>query len=134
MHQKRFCPKNRFFRDFQFAKQVFGLNFFRVHFLKFTFLKSVMERWILDTALTKFEEKKFSSLRRDKEYFLRTSRSKMQETAQYCEKQFFINRSSYSQSPYSFALRFLFLQTRSTSYSFYYPVTVYFKGERRKTR
>ncbi len=34
---------------------------------------------------------------------------------------------------YSFALRFLFLQTHATSYSFYSWVTVHCKGERRKT-
>jgi hypothetical protein len=33
----------------------------------------------------------------------------------------------------SFALRFLFLQTHGTSYSFYSSVTVHCKGERRKT-
>jgi hypothetical protein len=33
---------------------------------------------------------------------------------------------------YSFALRFLFLQTHTTSYSFYSSVTVHCKGERRK--
>ncbi len=40
----------------------------------------------------------------------------------------------YSQSPlYSFALKFLFLQTHATSYSFYSLATVHCKGERRKT-
>jgi hypothetical protein len=34
---------------------------------------------------------------------------------------------------YSFALRFLFLQTHATSYSFYSSVTVHCKGGRRKT-
>ncbi len=34
---------------------------------------------------------------------------------------------------YSFALRFLFLQTHATSYSYYSSVTVHCKGERRKT-
>ncbi len=34
---------------------------------------------------------------------------------------------------YSFALRFLFLQTHATSYGFYSSVTVLCKGERRKT-
>jgi hypothetical protein len=34
---------------------------------------------------------------------------------------------------YSFALRFLFLQTHATFYSFYSSVTVQCKGERRKT-
>ncbi len=34
---------------------------------------------------------------------------------------------------FSFALRFLFLQNRTTSYSFYSSVTVLCKGERRKT-
>ncbi len=34
---------------------------------------------------------------------------------------------------YSFALRFLFLQTHATSYSFYSSITVHCKGERRKT-
>jgi hypothetical protein len=34
---------------------------------------------------------------------------------------------------YSFALRFLFLQTQATSYSFYSSVTLHFKGEKRKT-
>jgi hypothetical protein len=33
----------------------------------------------------------------------------------------------------SFAMRFLFLQTHGTSYSFYSSVTVHCKGERRKT-
>jgi hypothetical protein len=33
---------------------------------------------------------------------------------------------------YSFALQFLFLQTHTTSYSFYSSVTVHCKGERRK--
>ncbi len=35
--------------------------------------------------------------------------------------------------PQRFALRFLFLQTHTTSYSFYTSVTVDFKGERGKT-
>jgi hypothetical protein len=35
---------------------------------------------------------------------------------------------------YSFALRFLFLQTYATSYSFYSLVIVHCKGERRKTK
>ncbi len=34
---------------------------------------------------------------------------------------------------YSFALRFIFLQTHTTSYSFYSSVTVHSKGKRRKT-
>ncbi len=34
---------------------------------------------------------------------------------------------------YSFALRFIFLQTYATSYSFYSSFTVHCKGERRKT-
>jgi hypothetical protein len=34
---------------------------------------------------------------------------------------------------YSFALRFLVLQTHTTSYRFYSSVTVHYKGERRKT-
>ncbi len=34
---------------------------------------------------------------------------------------------------YSFALRFLFLQTHATSYSFWSSVTVHRKGERKKT-
>jgi hypothetical protein len=34
---------------------------------------------------------------------------------------------------YSSALRFLFPQTHTTSYSFYSSVTVHYKGERRKT-
>jgi hypothetical protein len=34
---------------------------------------------------------------------------------------------------YSFALRFLFIQTHATSYSFYGSVTEHCKGERRKT-
>ncbi len=34
---------------------------------------------------------------------------------------------------YSFALRFIFLQTHATSYIFYSSVTVHCKGERRKT-
>jgi hypothetical protein len=34
---------------------------------------------------------------------------------------------------YSFALRFLFLQTHATSSSFWRSVTVHCKGERRKT-
>jgi hypothetical protein len=34
---------------------------------------------------------------------------------------------------YSFALRFLILRTHTSSYSFYSPVTVHCKGERRKT-
>ncbi len=42
--------------------------------------------------------------------------------------------SCYSQSPlHSFALRLLFLQTHSASYSFYSSVTVHCKRERRKT-
>ncbi len=35
-------------------------------------------------------------------------------------------------SQHSFALRFLFLQTHATSYSFYSSVTVHWKGERMK--
>ncbi len=34
---------------------------------------------------------------------------------------------------HSLALRFLFLQAHASSYSFYSPVTVHSKGERRKT-
>jgi hypothetical protein len=36
-----------------------------------------------------FEEEKFSSVRRDNEYFLKTRRSKMQQTAQHLKKRFF---------------------------------------------
>ncbi len=39
----------------------------------------------------------------------------------------------YSQTPLQHALRFLFLQTHETSYSFYSSVIVHSKGERRKT-
>jgi hypothetical protein len=34
---------------------------------------------------------------------------------------------------YSFAMRFLFLQTHATSYSFHISAAVHRKGERRKT-
>jgi hypothetical protein len=52
-----------------------------------------MKRRIFDTPFAIFEEKNFSSLRRDNKYFLRNKRSEMEETAQYFEKQFFFIRS-----------------------------------------
>ncbi len=48
-----------------------------------------MKRRIFDTPLVIFEEEKFSSVRRDNEYFLKTRRSKMQQTAQHKKKRFF---------------------------------------------
>ncbi len=44
-----------------------------------------MKRRYFDTPFTIFEEKKFASLKRDNEFFLR---SQMQETHQYLEKLF----------------------------------------------
>ncbi len=82
---------------FSIGKIVFWLKFFWVAlFTKVicTFLKSVWKHGFFDTPFDLFKEKKFSSLRRDNAPFCwELKRSKMEETAQYFEKRFFINIS-----------------------------------------
>jgi hypothetical protein len=56
-------------------------------------LKSVRIDEFFDAPFDLFKEKKFSSLRRDNESFEELKWSKMEETAQYFEKQYFIDRS-----------------------------------------
>ncbi len=61
--------------DFSSGISDFWLKPFLVHFftkIRLTFLKSVGNNGFCDSPLAIFEEKKFSSPRRDKEYFLRT--------------------------------------------------------------
>ncbi len=52
-----------------------------------TFLKPVRKDGFFDDPFDLFEEKKFSSLRRDNELLIAMKRSKMEETAQNIEKQ-----------------------------------------------
>ncbi len=67
----QFFPKTDFSigkSDF-LAKTSFGALFTKI---KLIFLKSVGNNGFCDSPFAIFEEKKFSSPRRDKEYFLRT--------------------------------------------------------------
>jgi hypothetical protein len=58
-----------------------------------TFLKSVRKDGFFDTPFDLIKEKKFSSHIRVSVYFLLTKKPKMEATAQYFGKWFFINRS-----------------------------------------
>ncbi len=55
--------------------------------IKFTFFKSVWDDGFFYTQFALFEEKKFSSLRRDNEYILELKGQKC-KNAQYIEKRF----------------------------------------------
>ncbi len=98
------APKKSFAQktDFYKLRQIFNKynrflakTFFSALFTKVicTFLKSVRKNRFFDAPFNLFKEKKFSSLKWDKELFEELKRSKMEETAQNCEKRFFINRS-----------------------------------------
>ncbi len=81
--QKIFWSKNRFSWDlanFSIGKTVFWLKLFLcVHFYldQLYIFEISMKDIFFDTPLAIFEEKMFSSLRMDNEYFLRTCRSKI---------------------------------------------------------
>ena len=93
---KKVLPKKPIFLGLSIGKIVFwqklllGALFTKVIC---TFLKSVRKDGFFDAPFDLFKEKKFSSLRRDNDPFWELMRSKMEETAQYFEKRFFINRS-----------------------------------------
>ncbi len=75
MHPKKFCPKNRFFRtwaNFQIWLKLFLGALFTMVIC--TFLKSVRKDGYFYAPFYLFKEKKFSSLRRDNEHFLRAEK------------------------------------------------------------
>ncbi len=102
--KKGFAKKTDFSGTFE--KQFFGYNFFWVHFLLRSNLINIFEisvkRWIVSYPLAIFEEKKFLSRRRDNEYgtFFITLRSKMQDNAQYFDKQVFYEQVLAFKSPF----------------------------------
>jgi hypothetical protein len=64
---------------FQKTGTIFLLAKQFLFFGAFSFLKSVWKDGFFYTPIAKFDEKKFSSLRRDNEHFLRNWRSKMKK-------------------------------------------------------